>query len=280
MASRSQLQPRLSHRRGGAQHFPGAAERLHREIGADGPGRHPDRGLEPAARHLRHGREARGARPCEQPPRADERGAVPAGVHASCRSRRRPGSRTPAGARACRSSRSGSRDRTRRASGKCASNSSWPCGLNSEKYGSWPQPTNQSPLASACTLPWLSASSGGVWVRRVTSVAVPGRVAEADDDAARLAVHLRRGAVVEDADRAVGQFARIVLPGVPVPAPILKLVCLPPRRQTIWPVRASRSYTVQVLRLEISRLPSRSRLIELRWKKSNGVAVFERLAGS
>ena len=46
----------------------------------------------------------------------------------------------------------------------------------------WPQPTNQSPLASAWTLPWLSASSGDGWVSWLTSVAVLRCAFEADDD--------------------------------------------------------------------------------------------------
>ena len=45
-------------------------------------------------------------------------------------------------------------------------------GLSSEKSGTSPQPTNQSPLASACTLPWLLAEIGGGWVSWLTSVAV------------------------------------------------------------------------------------------------------------
>jgi hypothetical protein len=65
---------------------------------------------------------------------------------------------------------------------------------------------------------------------------------------------------------------------VPVPGPIAKLECLPPRRHAIWPVWASTSYAAQVLRAEISRLLSASRLIELMWKKSNGTAVVELLA--
>ena len=100
-------------------------------------------------------------------------------------------------------------------------------GPNSEKSGTCPQPTNQSPLASACRLPWLSATSGG----RVGELAderrpCPFCAVEPQHDAARLAVDGRRGAVVEDADRAVGQLARVVLPGGRVAAGSAKLLVL------------------------------------------------------
>ena len=45
-----------------------------------------------------------------------------------------------------------------------ASNRSCPPALNSEKYGSEPQPTNRSPLASCWMLPWLPAERAGVLV--------------------------------------------------------------------------------------------------------------------
>ena len=41
-----------------------------------------------------------------------------------------------------------------------ASYSSWPLALNSEKYGSAPQPMNTSPFSRICMLPWLPEDSG------------------------------------------------------------------------------------------------------------------------
>src|SRR5829696_10317879 len=40
--------------------------------------------------------------------------------------------------------------------GKLASKSSSPSSLNSEKYGSLPQPMNTLPLGNTCRLPWVS----------------------------------------------------------------------------------------------------------------------------
>ena len=131
--------------------------------------------------------------PASTPPGGHERRAVPARVHGArvapaaalererwaVRGRARPREAEVAVGLACWR---GSARRT----------ASWPSGPNSEKYGSWPQPTNQSPLASACTLPWLSATRrrsvrqprherGGVGAGRRGSTTI----------AARLAVHRR-----------------------------------------------------------------------------------------
>ena len=61
---------------------------------------------------------------------------------------------------------------------------------------------------------------------------------------------------------------------VVVPAASLKDECLPPMRDSTWPVCVFSSYSAQVLRAEISDLPPASCWTELRWKESNGQCVL------
>ena len=72
--------------------------------------------------------------------------------------------------------------------------------------------------------------------------------------------------LIEPSESSRGSCCQAVL----VAGAILKLLRLPPRRHEIRPPRASRSYTAHVLRAEISRLLSASRLTEFRCRKSNG----------
>jgi hypothetical protein len=51
-------------------------------------------------------------------------------------------------------------------------NRSWPEGLNSDKYGSAPQPTNRSPFRVVCALPCDGADRPPGWLSDATRVAV------------------------------------------------------------------------------------------------------------
>ncbi len=56
--------------------------------------------------------------------------------------------------------------------GNCRLNSSDPDRLNSDTYGSEPQPTTRSPLGSVCPSPWEGALRFSGWFTVLTSVAV------------------------------------------------------------------------------------------------------------
>src|ERR1700735_3337655 len=121
-------------------------------------------------------------------------------------------------------------------------------------------------------LPWLAASSGGGWKSCPTSVAVlvcGSRLTTMPRDWLWIAGPAPlSNTLIDPFGSSRGSCCQAVL----VPAPIVKDERLPPRRHSICPVWLLTSYTVQVLRPEISRLPLRSRSSELMWKKSNGHA--------
>src|SRR6202035_464446 len=109
-------------------------------------------------------------------------------------------------------------------------------GANSEKYGSWPQPTDQLPSGSCWKFPWLAASNGFECVKLETSVAV-------------ICVRLRRRTIARDCEWTTGVpplSKNVIVPLGPSRAsccqagvalrPIAKLDFLPPRRQTTCPL--------------------------------------------
>src|SRR5208282_1837577 len=135
----------------------------------------------------------------------------------------------------------------------CASYSSCPLALNSEKYGCAPQPTNRSPSSSACTLPWLPDASGGELCSNCASTESVFAFAFNDSSSTR------------DCGCTVGTLPLSNTVIVPLPSTLascwkavaappfsLKFDCLPPICVITWPVAVSSSYIAHVLRAEIS----------------------------
>ena len=163
------------------------------------------------------GASAVGAAPASTCQAADGGRAVPARLDRRRWPRRpRPAPRRRARRPAAPPTGSGTRGRTGRSPAASARRSATAVGESSETSPICPQPTSWSPLASCCTSPWLgestdvcgstywcaAASPCGARSRAPTSIAARARPPSP-----------RRGLVVEDLDRAVGEQRRVVLPG-------------------------------------------------------------------
>ena len=165
------------------------------------------RRLEAGARRRCHERhESVGGGPAEQ--RASSRSGCrrSSSRTAVARRPRRAAERRCAGAarRARPSTRSGRRGRTGRSRACGRRRAACPSALNSEKYGSEPQPMNTSAVGEQLHVALAARRQRRGCMYWATSAAGRGRGSTATQHAARLAVDLRHGAVVEDADRAVG----------------------------------------------------------------------------
>src|SRR2546422_2485918 len=152
----------------------------------------------------------------------------------------------------------------------CASKSSCPLGLNSEKYGAAPQPTNQSPLGSGWKLPWLAEESGlgcSNWARSLAERECGSNASTIPRD---WGCTLGTAPLSKMLIDPLGSVLASCWYAIPVRPLSLTVAWRPPSLCSTWPLRVLSTYNAHVLRAEISVVPSARGSTELMWKKSSG----------